>query len=135
VIGDIRPINTLPKVAGFLINIVSRSQGNSNRKSRKIRLQYIVIKISNGIIADFARRGVFESILNTKRILKAIKTTADESGIGINFIEKDVNPIFPDNQPNKLSPVIKMTRNKSESFLLITCINFDLIMGIILATY
>jgi hypothetical protein len=58
--------------------------------------------------------------LNTKRILKAIKATADESGIGINFMEKDVNPILPDNQPNKLSPVIKIIRNKSDSFLLIT---------------
>jgi hypothetical protein len=120
VIGDIRPINTFPKVAGFLINIVSRSQGKSNRKSRKIRLQYIVIKISNSIIADFARCEVFGSILNTKRILKAIKTTADECGMGINFIEKDVKPILPDNHPNKLSPVINIIRNKSDSFLLIT---------------
>ena len=54
-----------------------------------------------------------------KRILKPMNTTADECGMGMYLMENEVNPILPENQPNKLIPVITRTMSKSKSFRLI----------------
>ncbi len=59
-----------------------------------------------------------------------MKTTADECGIGINLTENEVNPILPENQPNKLVPVIIRTRNNSKSFLLMTLEKADFMIFI-----
>jgi hypothetical protein len=48
-----------------------------------------------------------------------MKTTADECGMGMYLMENEVNPILPENQPNKLIPVITRTMSKSKSFRLI----------------
>jgi hypothetical protein len=66
----------------------------------------------------------------TKRMLKAINTTADECGIGMYLCEKEANASFPENKPNKLIPAIIIIRNRSDSFLLIILENFDFIVSI-----
>ena len=47
-----------------------------------------------------------------------MNTTADECGMGMYLMENEVNPILPENHPNKLIPVMIRIMNNSKSFLL-----------------
>jgi len=54
-------------------------------------------------------------------MLKAINITAEECGMGMYLIEKEVNPILPESHPNKFKPVIKIIRNNNDSFRFASC--------------